>query len=147
LSWINHIIEGNNGAPSLVITLSCAEYQWAVIFDLLNDRLILAGGAPLDPDSMNDRIKACNDYSHVIQEYVQARAEVFTISQKTFLVLTTIICSSNLPSRVAKSMIAYCAYSENLLWLKTSAPVHIVSSAVVRINPSVSTNGCAMYLD
>jgi hypothetical protein len=77
LSWIDHHIEENNGAPSLFITFSCADYQWADIFALLNNQLILVGDAAFDPDSTTYRIKACNDYSHVIQEYFQARAEDF----------------------------------------------------------------------
>ena len=73
-SWINHHIEVGNGAPNFFITLSCAEYYWADVADLLKERLELAG-----LDSCQCEVgkpgftKIVNDYAVVVQEYFQSR--------------------------------------------------------------------------
>lgn len=73
-SWINHHVEVGNGAPMFFITLSCAEYFWADVVDLLRDRLQIAG---LDPSQCKiggpGFVQMVNDYSIVIQEYFQER--------------------------------------------------------------------------
>ena len=73
-AWINQHIERGNGPPTFFITLSCAEYFWPDVIDLLRDRLKLAGkdssrcylGSP-------HLVQLVNDYSLVIQEYFQMR--------------------------------------------------------------------------
>ena len=73
-SWINHHIEVGNGAPMFFITLSCAEYFWADVADLLHDRLEQAGLDPTDCKIGNPKfVQLVNDHAIVIQEYFQHR--------------------------------------------------------------------------
>lgn len=86
LSWIQHHIEVGNGAPSLFITLSCAEYHWKDIEDLLIQRRQIAGEDNCSSMTKSERIQACNDYAIVIQEYFQFRVQEFmdTIGKEVF---------------------------------------------------------------
>jgi hypothetical protein len=77
LSWIGHHVEEENGRPSLLITLSCAEYHWKDIEMLLNKRRSISGEPPLTLESITEKVKDVNDYSIVIQEYFQARVTEF----------------------------------------------------------------------
>lgn len=73
-AWINHHVEVGNGAPMFFITLSCAEYFWADVVDMLKQRIELAG-----QDSSKCKIghpgfvQLVNDYAIVVQEYFQER--------------------------------------------------------------------------
>lgn len=75
-TWINEHMQLNHGAPTMFITLSCAEYFWPDVIRLLKDRLqytdvdlseIYIGSPKL--------IQLVNDYTIVIQEYFQNRVE------------------------------------------------------------------------
>lgn len=86
-SWINHHVEKGHGAPMFFITLSCAEYYWKDVIDLLKERMELAGedssmcyvGSP-------HLVQIVNDYSVVVQEYFQKRVETWlkTVGSKIF---------------------------------------------------------------
>jgi hypothetical protein len=73
-SWINHHVEVGNGAPTMFITLSCAEYHWADVIDKIRERMVIAGQ---DTSSCHLGAKGLtaivNDYSIVVQEYFQKR--------------------------------------------------------------------------
>lgn len=86
-TWINHHVEQRNGAPMFFITLSCAEYFWKDITDLLKDRLALEGNPQPDlKPGTKGYVQLCNDYSIVIQEYFQHRVELFleTVGKEIF---------------------------------------------------------------
>jgi hypothetical protein len=73
-TWIYHHVQQGNGAPMFFITLSCAEYLWPDIIDLIRERMELAG-----QDSSGCKVgsptlaKILNEYSIVVQEYFQKR--------------------------------------------------------------------------
>ena len=73
-AWINQHIELGNGPPMYFITLSCAEYFWADVIELLRDRLQIAKIDDSDcyPGSPK-LVQLVNDYTIVIQEYFQKR--------------------------------------------------------------------------
>jgi Helitron helicase-like domain at N-terminus len=77
-TWINQHIELGHGPPTFFITLSCAEYFWADVIDLLRDRLQIAN---IDTSQCKEGspqfIQLVNDYSIVIQEYFQKRTETW----------------------------------------------------------------------
>jgi len=79
-TWINHHVDLGHGAPMFFITLSCAEYYWPDVIDLLKDRLRHAGredeANELHSESPN-LIQLVNDYAVVIQEFFQNRVETF----------------------------------------------------------------------
>jgi hypothetical protein len=70
-------VEQGNGYPSLFVTLSCAEFHWQDIEKLLNSRRKIAGDPPISLKSVTEKVRAVDDYSIVIQEYVQARVSDF----------------------------------------------------------------------
>lgn len=87
-NWIHYHIAAGNGPPSLFLTLSCAEYFWADMIRLLEERVWIAEGKKVDPtgrrchrdgkaiDFTNNvaaRNKAVNDYSIVVQEFFITR--------------------------------------------------------------------------
>ena len=86
-TWINHHVQAGHGAPMFFITLSCAEYYWADIVDLLRHRMALADidyshcyvGSPKMPEIVND-------YAVVIQEYFQLRVVTWlqTVGKQIF---------------------------------------------------------------
>ena len=91
-SWLNHHVEAGNGAPSLFMMLSCAEYFWPDLICLLEDRIWIADGMKKDSlgrhinqkgkviDLLTDnnaRNQAVNDYLIVIQEFFQKRTKDF----------------------------------------------------------------------
>jgi hypothetical protein len=77
-TWINQHIELGHGPPIFFITLSCTEYFWADVIDLLRDRLEIAN---IDTSQCKEGspqfIQLVNDYSIVIQEYFQKRTETW----------------------------------------------------------------------
>jgi len=86
-SWINQHIELGNGAPMFFITLSCAEYFWPDIVDLIRDRLKLAHIDDSDCYAGSPKlVQLVNDYSIVIQEYFQRRTELWlnTVGKEIF---------------------------------------------------------------
>ena len=86
-AWINHHIEMGRGAPMFFITLSCAEYFWPDIIDLIRDRLEIAGRDGSDCYVGSPKMsKLVNEYSIVIQEYFQRRVEIWleTVGDKVF---------------------------------------------------------------
>jgi Helitron helicase-like domain at N-terminus len=86
-SWINHHVEMGHGPPTYFITLSCAEYFWPDVIDLLKNRLQIAG---LKEDECHlgspKLIQLVNDYTIVIQEYFQKRTEIWlkTVGREVF---------------------------------------------------------------
>lgn len=77
-SWINHHVEVGNGAPMFFITLSCAEYYWKDIEEIIKDRLEKAGR-----DTSNCKVghpgfpQLVNDFAAVVQEYFQERVQTW----------------------------------------------------------------------
>lgn len=86
-SWIYHHVEAGNGAPNFFITLSCAEYFWPDIADLIRNRMTIAG-----EDTSKCYIgsrefpRLVNKYSLVVQEYFQKRVEIWleTVGKTVF---------------------------------------------------------------
>ena len=74
-SWINYHVHKGHGAPSLFLTLSCAEYHWPDIHRLLLERYSLSGlSIPEELEECADP-RTVNEYTIVIQEYFQIRVE------------------------------------------------------------------------
>lgn len=83
-TWINHHIEAGHGPPTFFITLSCAEYLWPDIKQLIKERLTLAG---LDvPDLETSFVQLVNDYTLIVQEYFQEQVKIWlsTIGAQVF---------------------------------------------------------------
>ena len=83
-SWINYHLEKGHGPPSFFITLSCAEYHWQDIKRLIKERLVKAD---IEHDDFeNNFVKYVNEYSIVVQEYFQARVQIWldTIGKHVF---------------------------------------------------------------
>ena len=83
-TWINHHIEAGHGPPNFFITLSCAEYMWPDIKQLIIERFTIAG---LDvPDLNKSFVQIVNDYTLIVQEYFQERVKIWlsTIGAKVF---------------------------------------------------------------
>ena len=79
-------MEQGRGPPSYFITLSCAEYHWEDVKQLLMDRFRTPGLNP--PADMQEHfIKNVNLYTVHIQEYFQLRVKYWleTVG-RTFLV-------------------------------------------------------------
>lgn len=89
-NWIHHHIAAGNGAPNIFLTLSCAEYFWADMIRLLEERVWIAEGKNVNKDgahcyrngiiidfsaNVTARNKAVNDYSIVVQEFFIRRLE------------------------------------------------------------------------
>ena len=73
-SWINHHIKLGHGPPTYFITLSCAEYWWRDIENLMIDRF-KAAGLPHPPIEKRTKVKVINEYTIVVQEYFQHRVK------------------------------------------------------------------------
>ena len=77
-TWINHHVEVGNGVPMFFITLSCAEYCWKDIDEIIRNQMELSGmdtsncsvGSPGFPQLVND-------FSVVVQEYFQERVKTW----------------------------------------------------------------------
>jgi hypothetical protein len=70
ISWIDNHVERGNGAPSLFVTLSCAEYNCKDIEKLLKDRRNIAGDPPVSLSSGTKKVRAVYDYSIIIAKEV-----------------------------------------------------------------------------
>jgi hypothetical protein len=70
-SWIQYHVLKGNGAPTMFLTLSCAEHYWPDIRSLLQQRQSFGPGTKETP-AMTTMI---NDYTLVIQEYFQQRVK------------------------------------------------------------------------
>jgi hypothetical protein len=77
ISWIGHHAGQGNGAPSLFVTLSCEEYHWQDIENILNARRKIEGDPPISLMTVTEKVREVNDYSIIIQEYFQARVSDF----------------------------------------------------------------------
>lgn len=73
-SWINHHAHLGHGAPSLFITLSCAEYYWPDIKRLIEERYKLAN-LPAPVLTKPGTSRYINEFTLVIQEYFQIRVK------------------------------------------------------------------------
>lgn len=72
--WVNHHVEIGNGAPSMFITLSCAEYLWADVIDKIKERMEIAGQDSSECFIGSTKLYGIvNDYAIVVQEYFQKR--------------------------------------------------------------------------
>lgn len=77
-AWINYHVKEGNGLPTFFITLSCAEYYWKDIVQLLRERMLMAGEDVTECYVGSPKLVAiANDYSIVIQEYFQKRVETW----------------------------------------------------------------------
>jgi hypothetical protein len=89
-NWIHYHIAAGNGAPTIFLTLSCAEYFWTDMIRLLEERVWIAEGRNVDDAgrrcyrdgkaidftiNVSARNKAVNDYSIVVQEFFIKRLE------------------------------------------------------------------------
>ena len=78
-TWVYWHIEKGHGAPSLFITLSCAEYYWPDIKRLIEDRVshteTNSEKSHIDINTKQKRMKAVNQYSIVVQEYFITRVK------------------------------------------------------------------------
>eukprot|EP00978_Attheya_sp_CCMP212_P006512 scaffold15011_cov59-Attheya_sp.AAC.2 len=87
-SWINHHVSVGHGAPTIFMTLSCAEFHWPDLKRVLEKRIWIASDCSVDNEGntldsrgciinlSNDvqaMNKAVNDYSIVVQEFFQIR--------------------------------------------------------------------------
>jgi hypothetical protein len=77
-SWINHHVEQGRGAPTVFMTLSCAEYFWPDLKRLLEETILACEGRKVDLDlNHNELNKAVNDYCIVVQEFFHLRVDAF----------------------------------------------------------------------
>ena len=77
-TWINHHVQEGNGPPMFFITLSCAENQWPDVIALLQERMKIAGDDPSECYVGSPKLhKILNDYALVVQEYFQARVDLW----------------------------------------------------------------------
>ena len=84
-SWINHHVHLGHGAPSLFITLSCAEYYWPDIKRLIEERYKMAN-LPVPELDKKGASRHINEFTLVIQEYFQTRVKhwLSTIGKSLF---------------------------------------------------------------
>jgi len=77
-SWINHHVEKGRGAPSIFLTLSCAEYLWPDIKRILQDFIKATTRRRMDLNK-DFRVlnQVLNDYSLIIQDYFHKKVEFF----------------------------------------------------------------------
>ena len=85
LSWIAYHVEKGHGAPTLFITLSCAEYYWPDIWRLLEERYKKAG-LSIPDCSGKGKTTLINDFTLIVQEYFQERVKIWldTIGKHIF---------------------------------------------------------------
>ena len=77
-SWISHHIEQGRGAPTVFMTLSCAEYFWPDLKRLLEETILACEGRKVDLDLHHNELgKAINDYCIVVQEFFHLRVDAF----------------------------------------------------------------------
>ena len=86
-SWINHHVEQGRGAPSIFMTLSCAEYFWPDIWRLLQECLFQTTRKKTDLNkdyrSLN---QALNDFAIIVQVFFSQKSSSILryYCQKTF---------------------------------------------------------------
>lgn len=86
-TWINHHVDAGHGAPMFFITLSCAEFHWADVIRLIQERMKMARQDWTQCYVGSPKLAAIlNDYSLVVQEYFQCRVEIWlnTVGKKIF---------------------------------------------------------------
>jgi len=86
-SWINHHVEQGRGAPSIFMTLSCAEYFWPDIRRLLQQFIFQTTQRKVDLDKDFKALnQALNDFSIIVQDYFHKKVELFLeyICKKVF---------------------------------------------------------------
>ena len=94
-SWINYHVENGNGAPTMFITLSCAENWWKDLQILLKERLkniknheflIKEMDSPDEKNRMSSRSKVTTLYSVLVQEFFQIRTKYWleTVGKDVF---------------------------------------------------------------
>jgi hypothetical protein len=70
-------VEQVNVDPSLCVTLSCVEYHWQDIENILNARRKIAGYPSISLKTVTEKVRTVNYYSIIIQENLQARVSDF----------------------------------------------------------------------
>ena len=89
-AWIEYHISRGHGAPTLFMTLSCAEYWWpdlalkvSQIIRLYDEDL---AQQILDPTNVKARCRAMVDYTSIVQYYFQQRVNTWmeTVGKKIF---------------------------------------------------------------
>ena len=85
-TWINHHIQQGNGAPSIFMTLSCAEYFWPDIQRLLLQKVKECENRLVDLDEKGVFHGLVRKYSMDIQEYFQEKTRDFldTVAKEQF---------------------------------------------------------------
>ncbi len=77
-SWINHHVEHGRGAPSIFLTLSCAEFFWPDLRRLLQEFVFQTSRKKVDLEKdfrlLNQLL---NDFSLIVQDYFHKRVEAF----------------------------------------------------------------------
>lgn len=83
-SWINFHVAKGNGAPTMFLTLSCAEHYWPDVKNLLNDRRTFEDGF----SEGKSEAAFVHAYTLVIQEYFQKRVKNWfdTVGKRVFKV-------------------------------------------------------------
>ena len=91
-AWINHHVSVGHGAPTIFMTLSCAEFHWPDLIRALEKRIWIASnyrinkdgnklnscGQVIDLSNNSTHLnKAVNDYSIIVQEFFQIRVRTF----------------------------------------------------------------------
>ena len=86
-AWVNHHVEAGNGAPTLFITLSCAEFSWKDIIERIRERMVVAGEDPSDCYFGSPKLgELVNECSVVVQECFQRRVTTWleTVGRAAF---------------------------------------------------------------
>ena len=86
-SWINHHVEQGRGAPSIFLTLSCAEYFWPDIRRLLQQFVYQTTRRKVDFEKDYRLLnQALNDFSVIVQDFFHKKVELFLefIARKIF---------------------------------------------------------------
>ena len=113
-SWVNHHVQAGHGAPNFFITLSCAEYQWEDVKRLIRERFRLAG-LP-EPDLDKNLVEIVNDYTLIVQEYFQARTQLWldTVGKTLFKIKHYWLRFEFAPSRgqIHAHMLAICDFKD-----------------------------------
>lgn len=76
-SWIEHHVEMNHGPPTLFITLSCAEYWWPDLTELIYQQVTRAGNtvhaAKIKSGDFEAICQGVKEYSAIVQQFFVAR--------------------------------------------------------------------------
>ena len=93
-SWVTEMIQSGNGPPMLFLTLSCAEYWWDDLCELLLERCDESEDVKLclqlrnDKNNMKLRSFFVDKYTAVIQEYFQLKVDNWleTVGKEVFCI-------------------------------------------------------------